>query len=102
MLLFRVGVGASDAGFGPPVASVIGDYYPANKRASAMTVIWLGAPIGAVAGAVLAGWVAQTYGWRNWFLALGSVSILVAILAFFTLRAPIRAMSDPVAISGPR
>jgi predicted MFS family arabinose efflux permease len=100
MLLFRIGVGAGDAGFGPPVASVIGDYYPANRRASAMTVIWLGAPIGAVSGAVLAGWVAENLGWRNWFIGLGAVAIAVAALAFFTLREPIRGMSDPVAIKG--
>jgi len=101
MMLFRIGVGVGDAGFGPPVASVIGDHYPTHKRASAMTVIWLGAPIGAVAGAVLAGWTAQNFGWRIWYFALGAPAIVVALLAFFTLREPIRGMSDPVAIKGP-
>jgi predicted MFS family arabinose efflux permease len=100
MMLFRIGVGIGDAGFGPPVASVIGDHYPATKRASAMTVIWLGAPIGAVTGAVAAGWIAQNYGWRIWYFALGAPSILVALLAFLTLREPTRGMSDPVAIQG--
>ena len=99
-LLFRVGVGVGDAGMGPPVASLIGDHYPREKRASAMTVIWLGAPIGAVTGSVLGGLFAQELGWRAWFFALGAPGVLVALIAFFTLREPVRGMSDPVAASG--
>ena len=100
LMLFRIGVGIGDAGFVTPVASLVGDHYPAGKRASAMTVIWLGAPIGAVSGAVIAGWVAQSFGWRIWYYALGVPALLVAVLAFFTLREPIRGMSDPGAVRG--
>src|SRR6185437_12191986 len=56
LLLFRVGVGVGDAGFGPPVASLIGDHYKIDRRAPAMAVIWLGAPLGAVTGAAFGGW----------------------------------------------
>ena len=42
MMLFRVGIGSGDAGFGPPVSSLLGDHYPPSKRTSATTVIWLG------------------------------------------------------------
>jgi predicted MFS family arabinose efflux permease len=52
LLLFRVGVGVGDAGFAPPVGSLIGDHYPRTRRASAMSVIWLGAPSSATAAAV--------------------------------------------------
>jgi predicted MFS family arabinose efflux permease len=100
LMLFRIGVGIGDAGFVTPVASLVGDHYPSQKRASAMTVIWLGAPIGAVAGAVIAGWVAQTLGWRVWYYALGVPAIVVAALAFLTLREPVRGMSDAVAVRG--
>jgi predicted MFS family arabinose efflux permease len=95
MLLFRIGVGSGDAGFVSPVASLIGDHYPPNKRTSAMTVIWLGAPIGAVTGSVLGGWFAQNLGWRNWFLALSVPALALAVIAFLTLREPVRGMSDP-------
>src|SRR6185437_2831732 len=50
LLLFRIGVGVGDAGFITPVSSLIGDYYPSAKRASVMSVIWLGAPIGVISG----------------------------------------------------
>jgi predicted MFS family arabinose efflux permease len=99
-LLFRIGVGASDAGFGPPVASLLGDHYPASKRASANTIIWLGAPLGAVVGSVAGGWIAQEFGWRLWFFALGAPALVLAAVAFFTLREPLRGMSDQFATSG--
>ena len=95
MLLFRIGVGSGDAGFGPPVASLIGDHYPPHKRTSAMTVVWLGAPIGAVTGSVLGGAFAQYLGWRTWFFAISAPALVLALLAFLTIREPIRGMSDP-------
>jgi len=95
MMLFRVGIGSGDAGFGPPVQSLLGDHYPPTRRTSATTVIWLGAPIGAVTGAMLGGWFAQYIGWRQWFFALSIPAAVIALIAFFTLREPVRGMSDP-------
>lgn len=98
LLLFRIGVGIGDAGFQPPVASLIGDFYPMQKRASAMSIIWLGAPIGVVFGSLLGGWMAEHVSWRAAFVAIGAPGLLVAVLAFLTLREPPRGMSDA---SGP-
>jgi len=97
LLLFRVGVGIGDAGFGPPVASLIGDHYPRDRRASAMSIIWLGAPVGVVAGATFAGWMAENVSWRAAFVGIGAPALLVGLLAFLTLRDPPRGMSDEVA-----
>lgn len=95
LLLCRVGVGIGDAGLNPPVGSLIGDHYPMEKRASAMTIVWLGAPLGVVVGSTVAGWMAQHVGWRWGFVAIGSPGLLVAALAYFTLREPPRGMYDP-------
>lgn len=100
LLICRIGVGAGDAGFGPPVASLIGDHYPAGKRASAMTLVWLGAPIGALIGAGLGGWTAQHVDWRWWFIGLAIPGVLTAALAFLTLREPRRGLFDEVAHGG--
>jgi len=100
-LLCRVGVGAGDAGFGPPVASLLGDHYPSSKRASANSIIWLGAPVGAILGSVAGGWIAQHMGWRVWFAALAVPSLVIGLLAFFTLREPPRGMADGVVHEGP-
>jgi predicted MFS family arabinose efflux permease len=97
LLLFRVGVGIGDAGFVTPVASLIGDHYPMSRRASAMSIIWLGAPIGVICGSTLGGWLAEHVSWRASFVAIGTPALLVAILVFATLREPPRGMSDAVA-----
>jgi predicted MFS family arabinose efflux permease len=94
LLLFRVGVSVGDAGFGPPVASLVGDHYPMHKRASAMSIIWLGAPVGVVVGSTLGGWMAEHVSWRAAFVAIGIPGLAVAVIAFLTLREPQRGLSD--------
>jgi predicted MFS family arabinose efflux permease len=95
LLLCRIGVGIGDAGaIGPPVASLLGDHYPAGKRGSAITVVWLGAPIGALAGAAIGGWTAQHADWRLWFAGLAIPGFVAAALAIFTLREPRRGAFD--------
>src|SRR3569833_102941 len=95
LLVCRIGVGIGDAGFAPPVGSLIGDHYGMTRRASAMSVIWLGAPVGVVLGATLGGWMAEHVSWRAAFVAVGAPGVIVAVLAFLTLREPSRGMSDP-------
>ena len=95
LLLFRVGVGIGDGGFGPPVASLVGDHYPMGRRASAMAIIWLGAPLGVVIGSVLGGWLAEHYGWRMTFMVIGATGIAVSLLVLLTLREPPRGAFDP-------
>jgi predicted MFS family arabinose efflux permease len=95
LLLCRIGVGIGDAGaIGPPVSSLLGDHYPAGKRGSAITVVWLGAPIGALAGAAIGGWTAQHADWRLWFIGLAIPGFVAAALAIFTLREPRRGALD--------
>jgi len=94
LLLFRIGVGVGDAGFGPPVASLVGDHYPMDKRASAMSIIWLGAPLGVVVGSSLGGWMAEHVSWRAAFVAIGIPGLVVSAVAFLTLREPQRGLSD--------
>ncbi len=95
LLFFRIGVGVGDAGFGPPVASLIGDHYKMDRRASAMSIIWLGAPLGVVFGSMFGGWMAEHYSWRRAFVAIGTLGLVLSAVAFLTLREPPRGMSDP-------
>ena len=53
-----------------------------------------GAPIGALAGAAIGGYVAQHSDWRLWFVGLSLPGFAVAALAFFTLREPRRGAAD--------
>jgi len=49
---------------------------------------------------MLGGWIAQNADWRTWFVGLSVPSLLVALLAFFTLKEPSRGLNDPVAPRG--
>ncbi len=95
LLAFRIGVGVGDAGFGTPVASLIGDHYPMERRASVMSIIWLGAPLGVVFGTAGAGYLGEYVSWRATFLVIGSLAILVALIASLTFREPARGACDP-------
>ena len=54
LLFARIGVGVGEAGCSPPAHSMIADYFPANKRSTALGIYSLGIPFGIMFG--LFGW----------------------------------------------
>jgi predicted MFS family arabinose efflux permease len=96
LLLARMGVGIGEAGGTPACTSIVGDYFPADRRPMAMTIFALGAPIGAWLGADMAGAVAHAYGWRAAFLVLGVPGVILALIVYFTVKEPKRGQLDAV------
>ncbi len=94
MMVARVAVGMGEAGFSAPAASLVADQFEPRRRASAWSVIWLGLPMGTLLGAIGGGQVAQHYGWRMAFLALGAPGLLVALLVWCLLREPRRGLVE--------
>ncbi len=94
MLAARIGVGVGEAGCSPPAHSIIADYYPPHERASALSIYALGIPIGSILGYLIGGWVAELYGWRTAFFVAGIPGLALAVLVKFSIREPIRGMSD--------
>ncbi len=101
LLLARIGVGIGEAGGTPSCNAIVGDYFPADRRAMAMTIFALGAPIGAWLGADMAGAVAAAYGWRAAFLVLGVPGIILALIVFLTIKEPARGRLDAVSDDAP-
>ena len=62
----------------------------------AMTVLALGAPIGAYLGANFAGAIAHAYTWRAAFLALGVPGLVVGVIVYLTVREPARGRLDAI------
>jgi predicted MFS family arabinose efflux permease len=94
LLIARVGVGVGEAGCSPPIHSLISDYFPPERRGTALSIYALGIPIGGAIGTLAGGWIGQYFGWRAAFLVVGIPGILLAILVRLTLREPPRGFSD--------
>jgi len=84
----RVGVGVGEAGAIPPAHSLIADYFPPERRATAIAVFTSAATAGLLLGVGLGGYVAMKYGWRTAFLVAGAPGLLIALAAHFTLIEP--------------
>jgi predicted MFS family arabinose efflux permease len=92
----RVGVGAGEAGCGPPQASITCDYVPLERRAGVFAITSFGLYAGMMLGMVLAGGLGERIGWRWTFVALGVPGLALAAIVKFTLREPTRGLFDAV------
>lgn len=96
LLLARMGVGIGEAGGSPPAHSMISDYFPENKRATALSVYSMGIYIGILLGYLLGGYLNEVIGWRNSLMFLGIPGILYAVFFYFTVKEPPRGYSEKV------
>lgn len=91
LVLARVGVGVGEAGGSPPAVSIISDYFPAERRATALGIYNLGVPVGMLLGFVVGGVINELYGWRTAFVVAGLPGVVLAVLVKLTIREPPRA-----------
>lgn len=89
----RIGVGIGEAGCTPPAQSIIADYFPSERRATALSIYSMGIHFGAMAAAIGAAWIATEYGWRNTFLFLGVPGVVLAVIVKLSVREPPRTVS---------
>lgn len=89
----RVGVGIGEAGCTPPAQSIIADYYPANRRATALSIYSMGIHFGSMIAAVGGAWIATEFGWRMTFIVLGIPGVILAVLVKMSVREPPRTAS---------
>ena len=94
LVLARISVGVGEAVGLPSSSSIISDYFPKEKRTTAMSVLFLAPPIGAFIGFVVGGMIAQEYGWRATFWVAAIPGIILAIAATLTIREPQRGRFD--------
>ena len=100
MLAARIGVGVGEAGCSPPAHSMISDYFPAEKRATALGIYSLGIPVGILFGFIAGGWLNEFFGWRWAFFVVGVPGLILALVVRFTLREPPRGMAEGRVDSG--
>ncbi len=99
LLLARIGVGIGEAGCSPPAHSIISDYFPPKKRATALSIYSTGIYIGIIVGYIVGGLIAKAYGWRIAFYAIGIPGVLFAAFLYFAVREPIKGQLDEIDLS---
>jgi predicted MFS family arabinose efflux permease len=93
---YRFGVGVGEAGCAPSAQSLIADYFPPERRSSALSVYAFGIPLGGMIGSISGGWIAEHMSWRMAFFIVGVPGLVLAAIARTLLREPPRGMSEAV------
>jgi MFS family permease len=96
LVLARVGVGVGEAVGLPTTSSIISDYFPKQKRATAMSILHLSPPIGAFLGAAGGSLIAQAWGWQYALYAAAAPGLLLAVLLHLFVAEPVRGQHDDV------
>lgn len=96
LLLARVGVGIGEAGGSPPAHAMISDYFPPEKRSTALSIYSMGIYIGVLIGFILGGYLNQELGWRTAFFVLGIPGVIFSLLFYFTVKEPVKGSTDKV------
>jgi MFS family permease len=99
-LVTRMGVGIGEASCAPAGQSLIGDMYPAERRARAMAIFMMGLPIGLFAAYILSGIIAEAWGWR-WAYFLACVPGLILAGLALLIREPARGGVEVHAVAAP-
>ncbi len=96
LAIARMTVGVGEAGGVPPSYAIISDYFPADRRGTALGIFNLGPPIGAALGIAFGAWIASAFSWRHAFIALGAVGLVAAVALMLMVREPRRGGLDAV------
>ncbi len=98
-VLARLGVGVGEATCAPTATSLIGDLFPAERRARAMGLFMLGLPLGLLLAYFTAGPLIDWLGsWRALFWLAAVPGVLLAF-AIFQIREPGRGAAEETPVS---
>ncbi|MGH9837442.1 MAG: spinster family MFS transporter [Blastocatellia bacterium] len=96
LFVARMGVGVGEAGCSPAGNSLIGDLYPASRRARATAIFMLGLPIGIFLSNLLSGLIAEKFtpivgagnSWKAPFWVATIPGLILAVLALRIVEPP--------------
>jgi AAHS family 4-hydroxybenzoate transporter-like MFS transporter len=85
LILLRFVSGLGAGAMLASVATLASEYSPEKFRAMAVTAVTAGYPLGAMTTGLVASSVVPEFGWQGMFVAGGSVTLLLALIAFFMI-----------------
>lgn len=89
LIAFRLGVGVGEASCAPAANSILGDLFPPQKRARAISLFMLGLPLGLGLSSVVSGVIAQHFGWRTALFVAGLPGLFLGLLVL-AIPEPVR------------
>lgn len=95
LMVYRFLAGIGLGGAIPCAAALTGDHVSADRRTQTVARMFLGFPIGAIAGGALTAAVMPLVGWRGVFVGGGGVTLLMLLLSMTMPAAPVDPQSPP-------
>lgn len=89
----RMGVGLGEAGGLPSTHALVADYFPPERRSSALSTIAIAGALGVILGTSVGGLVSDHFGWRAAFWVGGAPGLIFALIALVTIREPRRSLA---------
>src|SRR5579863_6618657 len=80
LFLVRSVLGIGEAGYAPASLSMLGDFFPKERRGRIMGLWSIGNLIGTALGLILGGFIADAFGWRWAFFVVGIPGLVTAFL----------------------
>lgn len=90
----RLFIGIGESSLSPASLSLLSDLYPRTRRGLAAGIYYLGIPLGAGASFIIAGVLGPVLGWRNCFLLLGAIGVVLTLPLLFMKDPPRGAMEE--------
>src|SRR5438309_5204584 len=83
LFAMRLGVGVGEASCAPAANSLLGDMFPPQRRARALSIFMIGLPLGLGLSFVISGNIAQHWGWRRALWVARAPGLILGILALW-------------------
>lgn len=90
LAVLRFSVAVGEAAGTPPSHSMLSDYFPPARRATALAIYGLGIYVGTGFGFAGGGLLLEWFDWRTAFFAAGLAGVPVVLLIAFSVREPPR------------
>ncbi|HEX4904143.1 MAG TPA: MFS transporter [Acidimicrobiales bacterium] len=100
LAIARAGSGLGKAVNDPMHSSLLSDYYDPNTRVKAFYWYRIANNVGVIAGPVIGGLLAYSFGWRTPFIVFTIPTIIFVVLAMRLLREPVRGRWEREAAGG--
>ena len=97
LFVVRLGVGSGEAVCAPASASLIGDLFPASRRAKALSVFMIGLPLGIALSFLGSSLLEHRFGWRFTFYVAALPGVFCSVLVLLIWE-PVRGAAEALKI----